>query len=34
MHYNHPEEIMQEIAELTPSFQGVSFEKIDRLGSV
>jgi formate dehydrogenase major subunit len=34
MHYNHPEEIMQEIAELTPSFQGVSFEKIDRMGSV
>ena len=34
MHYNHPEEIMQEIAELTPTFQGVSFEKIERLGSV
>jgi formate dehydrogenase major subunit len=34
MHYTHPEQIMQEIAELTPSFAGVSYEKIDRLGSV
>ena len=34
MHYTHPEEIMQEIAALTPSFRGVSYEKIDRLGSV
>ena len=34
MHYTHPEQIMQEIAELTPSFRGVSYEKIDRLGSV
>lgn len=34
MQYTHPEEIMQEIAALTPSFAGVSFEKIDRLGSV
>jgi formate dehydrogenase major subunit len=34
MHYTHPEQIMQEIAALTPSFAGVSFEKIDRLGSV
>jgi formate dehydrogenase major subunit len=34
MHYTHPEAIMQEIAELTPSFRGVSYEKIDRLGSV
>jgi formate dehydrogenase major subunit len=34
MHYNHPREIMAEIAELTPTFQGVSFEKIERLGSV
>ena len=34
MHYSHPEQIMQEIAELTPSFAGVSYEKIDRLGSV
>ncbi|GAB4089131.1 formate dehydrogenase subunit alpha [Hydrogenophaga soli] len=34
MHYRHPEQIMQEIASLTPSFQGVSYEKIERLGSV
>lgn len=34
MHYKHPEEIMQEIASLTPSFAGVSFAKIERLGSV
>ena len=34
MHYNHPSEIMDEIARLTPSFAGVSYEKIDRLGSI
>ncbi len=34
MHYKHPREIMDEIAVLTPSFAGVSFEKIERLGSV
>jgi formate dehydrogenase major subunit len=34
MHYRHPEDIMKEIAALTPSFAGVSYEKIDRLGSV
>jgi formate dehydrogenase major subunit len=34
MHYTHPEEIMQEIAALTPSFAGVTYEKIERLGSV
>ena len=34
MHYAHPSEIMAEIAALTPSFAGVSYEKIDRLGSV
>jgi formate dehydrogenase major subunit len=34
MHYNHPSEIMDEIAHLTPTFQGVSYEKIDRLGSI
>jgi formate dehydrogenase major subunit len=34
MHYNHPSEIMDEIARLTPTFAGVSFEKIDQLGSV
>jgi formate dehydrogenase major subunit len=34
MHYDHPEQIMQEVAALTPTFRGVSYEKIDRLGSV
>jgi formate dehydrogenase major subunit len=34
MNYGHPSEIMAEIAALTPSFRGVSYEKIDRLGSV
>ena len=34
MHYTHPEQIMAEIAALTPSFAGVSYAKIDRLGSV
>jgi len=34
MHYTHPSEIMDEIARLTPTFHGVSFEKIDRLGSI
>ncbi len=34
MHYSHPSEIMDEIARLTPTFAGVSFEKLDQLGSV
>ncbi|MEO8669100.1 MAG: formate dehydrogenase subunit alpha, partial [Bauldia sp.] len=34
MHYEHPSEIMDEIAALTPTFAGVSFDKLDRLGSV
>jgi formate dehydrogenase major subunit len=34
MAYTHPEQIMQEIAALTPTFAGVTYEKIDRLGSV
>ncbi|MGA3295474.1 MAG: formate dehydrogenase subunit alpha [Candidatus Acidiferrales bacterium] len=34
MHYNHPSEIMDEIARLTPTFAGVSYEKLDRLGSI
>ena len=34
MRYGHPSEIMDEIARLTPTFQGVSYEKIDRLGSI
>ncbi len=34
MNYAHPSEIMDEIARLTPTFSGVSYEKLDRLGSV
>jgi formate dehydrogenase major subunit len=34
LHYDHPREIMSEIASLVPTFRGVSFEKIERLGSV
>jgi formate dehydrogenase major subunit len=34
MHYNHPSEIMDEIATLTPTFAGVSYKKLDELGSV
>jgi formate dehydrogenase major subunit len=34
MNYSHPSEIMDEIARLTPTFAGVSYEKIDKLGSV
>lgn len=34
MNYGHPSEIMAEIAALTPSFRGVTYEKIDHLGSV
>src|SRR5262245_17544340 len=34
MHYNHPSEIMDEIARLTPTFAGVSFEKLEKLGSI
>ena len=34
MNYKHPSEVMDEIARLTPTFHGVSYEKIDRLGSL
>ncbi|MCG7393819.1 formate dehydrogenase subunit alpha [Microvirga sp. ACRRW] len=34
MNYSHPSEIMDEIARLTPTFAGVSYEKLDRLGSI
>jgi len=34
MHYSHASEIMAEIARLTPTFAGVTFEKLERLGSV
>ncbi len=34
MHYDHPSQIMDEIARLTPTFKGVSYEKLDELGSI
>jgi formate dehydrogenase major subunit len=34
MRYNHPSEIMDEIARLTPTFAGVSFKRIEELGSI
>jgi len=33
-HYTHPSQIMDEIAMLTPSFAGVSYDKLEELGSV
>uniref|UniRef100_UPI0026385E2C formate dehydrogenase subunit alpha n=1 Tax=uncultured Devosia sp. TaxID=211434 RepID=UPI0026385E2C len=32
--YSHPSQIMDEIARATPSFAGVSYERLDALGSV
>jgi formate dehydrogenase major subunit len=32
--YTHPSQIMDEIAMTTPSFAGVTYEKLDRLGSI
>jgi formate dehydrogenase major subunit len=32
--YQHPSEIMDEVARLTPSFAGVSFERLDKEGSL
>ena len=34
MNYKHASEIMDEVAQLTPTFKGVSFDKIDELGSI
>ncbi|HSH86386.1 MAG TPA: formate dehydrogenase subunit alpha [Methylophilus sp.] len=34
MHYHHASDIMDEIAALTPTFKGVSFKKLDELGSI
>jgi formate dehydrogenase major subunit len=34
MHYDHPSQIMDEIAQLTPTFSRVSYDKLDRLGSL
>ncbi|MEK7883512.1 formate dehydrogenase subunit alpha [Methyloversatilis sp. NSM2] len=34
MDYGHPSEIMDEIARLTPTFHGVSYERLEELGSI
>ena len=34
MDYAHPSEIMDEIARLTPTFKGVSYARLDELGSI
>ena len=34
MHYNHPSEIMDEIARLTPTFSRVSYAELERHGSL
>jgi formate dehydrogenase major subunit len=34
MNYAHPSEIMDEVARLTPTFSGVSYQKLDTLGSI
>jgi formate dehydrogenase major subunit len=34
MSYSHPSEIMGEIARLTPSFAGVSYDRLEELGSI
>ena len=34
MNYKHPSEIMDEIAKLTPTFTGVSYKRLDEMGSI
>ena len=34
MNYSHPSEIMDEIAATTPTFSGVSYARLDELGSI
>jgi formate dehydrogenase major subunit len=34
MRYDHPSQIMDEIARTTPTFAGVTYEKLERLGSL
>ncbi len=34
MRYSHPSEIMDEVALLTPTFKGVSYARLDELGSI
>lgn len=33
-HYDHPGQVLDEIARTSPAYSGMSFDKIDRLGSV
>lgn len=34
LHYEHPSQIMDEIAQLTPTFRNVSYDLLERVGSV
>ncbi|MBS0538499.1 MAG: formate dehydrogenase subunit alpha [Proteobacteria bacterium] len=34
MNYTHPSQIMDEIAQMTPTFRGVSYDLIEKMGSV
>ena len=34
MRYSHPSQVMDEIARLTPTFTGVSYDKLEKLGSI
>ena len=34
MSYTHPSEIMDEVAATTPTFKGVSYDRLDELGSI
>ena len=34
MNYSHPSEIMDEIAQLTPTFTNVSYERLEEMGSI
>jgi formate dehydrogenase major subunit len=34
MNYQHPSEIMDEIAQLTPTFKGVNYERLEEQGSI
>jgi len=33
-HYDHPSEVLDEIARTSPAYSGMSFEKVEKLGSV
>ena len=34
MHYDHPSQVMDEIARLTPTFHGVNYDKLEQHGSI